>query len=103
MDISAFDLIRGQASIGPNGSPVFDRAGKTGPPFLRSLSQTLGEIDQIRLLMCRSFVRPGAVPLFGFAVFQPLSLFIEAETVHPEVTSKTSLRQAVIACQWPRA
>jgi len=28
----AVDLISGQASIGPNGSPGFDRAGKSGGP-----------------------------------------------------------------------
>jgi hypothetical protein len=36
----AGDLISGQASTGPNGSPVFARAGKTDPPSLRFLSQT---------------------------------------------------------------
>src|ERR1700733_9045746 len=33
-------LIRGQASIGPFGSPVFARARKTDPPFRLVLSQT---------------------------------------------------------------
>src|SRR5207249_5294545 len=36
----ACDLISGQASTGPNGSPVFARTGKTDPPSLRFLSQT---------------------------------------------------------------
>src|SRR5436190_23997318 len=34
------DLISGQASIGPSGSPVFARAGKTEPPSRLILSQT---------------------------------------------------------------
>src|SRR5258707_1662136 len=36
----ACDLINGQASTGPCGSPVFARAGKTDPPSLLILSQT---------------------------------------------------------------
>jgi hypothetical protein len=36
----ACDLISGQASNGPSGSPVFARAGKTDPPFRLILSQT---------------------------------------------------------------
>src|SRR4249920_726720 len=36
----ACDLISGQASSGPFGSPVFACAGKTDPPSLRFLSQT---------------------------------------------------------------
>src|SRR5258708_17073100 len=36
----ACDLISGQASTGPCGSPVFARAGKTDPPSLLILSQT---------------------------------------------------------------
>ena len=36
----ACDVITGQASIGPFGSPVFACAGKTDPPSLRCLSQT---------------------------------------------------------------
>src|SRR5256886_10301576 len=36
----ACDLITGQASNGPFGSPVFARAGKTDPPSRLILSQT---------------------------------------------------------------
>jgi hypothetical protein len=36
----ACDLVSGQASIGPSGSPVFARAGKTEPPSRLILSQT---------------------------------------------------------------
>src|ERR1700682_1192210 len=36
----ACDLINGQASTGPCGSPVFACAGKTDPPSLLILSQT---------------------------------------------------------------
>jgi hypothetical protein len=36
----ACDLISGQASTGPFGSPVFARAGKTEPPSRLILSQT---------------------------------------------------------------
>jgi hypothetical protein len=36
----ACDLISGQASIGPFGSPVFECAGKTDPPSRLILSQT---------------------------------------------------------------
>src|SRR6476646_4687524 len=36
----AFELISGQASTGPFGSPVFARAGKTEPPSRLILSQT---------------------------------------------------------------
>src|SRR5512134_3107294 len=36
----AWDLISGQASSGPFGSPVFARAGKTDPPSRLVLSQT---------------------------------------------------------------
>src|SRR5258707_4996185 len=36
----ARDLINGQASTGPCGSPVFARAGKTDPSSLLILSQT---------------------------------------------------------------
>src|SRR5260370_18354845 len=38
----ARDLINGQASTGPCGSPVFARAGKTDPPSLLILSQPSG-------------------------------------------------------------
>lgn len=34
------DLLSGQASCGPNGSPVFDHAGKTVPPSPAFFSQT---------------------------------------------------------------
>jgi hypothetical protein len=57
----AGDLISGQASTGPNGSPVFARAGKTDPPSLRFLSQTsAGKQTKLphRLLLISS------VPLF---------------------------------------
>src|SRR6516162_6618384 len=55
------DLISGQASSGPNGSPVFAYAGKTDPPSLLILSQTLaGRSCWLRhqwlLLLCCSFV-----------------------------------------------
>src|SRR5437773_12545437 len=58
----AGDLISGQASIGPFGSPVFARAGKTDPPSLRILSQTsvdkLTKLTHHLLLISRSsFVR----------------------------------------------
>jgi len=36
----ACDLISGQASTAPKGSPVFARAGKTNPPSRLVLSQT---------------------------------------------------------------
>jgi hypothetical protein len=36
----ACELISGQASTGPNGSPVFANPGKTDPPSLLFLSQT---------------------------------------------------------------
>jgi hypothetical protein len=36
----ACDVINGQASNGPNGSPVFACAGKTAPPSRLILSQT---------------------------------------------------------------
>jgi len=36
----AVDLISGQTLIGPFGSPVFDRARKTGSPSRRYFSQT---------------------------------------------------------------
>ena len=39
----ACDLITGQASNGPFGSPVFARAGKTDPPSRLILSQTSAE------------------------------------------------------------
>src|ERR1700738_3602276 len=58
----ACDLISGQASTGPCGSPVFARAGKTDPPSLLILSQTSAGkgidyvIDSLLGLRC-SFVR----------------------------------------------
>jgi hypothetical protein len=65
----ACDLITGQASSGPFGSPVFARAGKTDPPSRRFLSQTsagrfsmsLGACYLIPFLCsCRwPFLRPG--------------------------------------------
>src|SRR5207302_6038938 len=56
----AGDLISGQASTGPNGSPVFARAGKTDPPSLRLLSQTSADISSHVLatpISYSSFVR----------------------------------------------
>jgi hypothetical protein len=53
------DLITGQASIGPFGSPVFACAGKTDPPSRLNLSQTSAGVratSSIRSLSC-------AVPL----------------------------------------
>src|SRR5260221_11906879 len=58
----ACDLINGQASTGPCGSPGFARAGKTDPPSLLILSQTSAGkgidyvIDSLLALRC-SFVR----------------------------------------------
>src|SRR5207245_9458419 len=53
-------LIRGQASNGPNGSPGFACAGKTGPPSRFILSQTsAGKRDYVIALSLIS-----AVPLF---------------------------------------
>src|SRR6202790_5137249 len=58
----ACDLINGQASTGPCGSPVFACAGKTDPPSLLILSQTSAGkgidyvIDSLLGLRC-SFVR----------------------------------------------
>src|SRR5258707_957510 len=58
----ACDLINGQASTGPCGSPVFARAGETDPPSLLILSQTSAGkgidyvIDSLLVLHC-SFVR----------------------------------------------
>ena len=60
----ACDLINGQASIGPFGSPVFACAGKTDPPSLLIPLADLGWklLIGIRVIACSSF-RP--VPLFG--------------------------------------
>ena len=58
----AFDLISGQASNGPFGSPVFACAGKTDPPLL---SQSSRRPRRVRVLVTSSIVsslRP--VPLF---------------------------------------
>ena len=65
----ACDLISGQASTGPFGSPVFAGAGKTDPPSHLILSQTSAGnrlydyvIDR-SLILGSSFVRAGeAVP-----------------------------------------
>ena len=43
----AFDLISGQASTGPFGSPVFACAGKTDPPLLVSSSRRPRRVDYI--------------------------------------------------------
>jgi hypothetical protein len=65
MDISARDLISGQASTGPFGSPVFGCAGKTDP---RSSSHPLadlgaeGYVTDSSLSWASSFIEPGAVP-----------------------------------------
>ena len=58
----AFELISGQASNGPFGSPVFACAGKTDPPLL---SQSSRRPRRVRVLVTSSIVsslRP--VPLF---------------------------------------
>jgi hypothetical protein len=58
----AFELISGQASNGPFGSPVFACAGKTDPPLL---SQSSRRPWRVRVLVTSSIVsslRP--VPLF---------------------------------------
>src|SRR5262245_1923138 len=62
-DQRACDLISGQASSGPFGSPVFARAGKTDPPSLRFLSQT-------------SVSKQTELPLRAF--FSSLSSFVRA-------------------------
>jgi hypothetical protein len=59
----ACDLISGQASTGPSGSPVFARARKTDPPSLRFLSQTSAGNRRWGYVMARSSCC--AVPLFG--------------------------------------
>ena len=51
----ACDLISGQASTGPFGSPVFARAGKTDPPSRLILSQTSAGN---RLLGLRHLIAP---------------------------------------------
>src|SRR6476660_6675687 len=58
----ACDLISGQASNGPFGSPVFACAGKTDPPSRLILSQTLagkGLVSRhgVLLISSSSFVR----------------------------------------------
>jgi len=54
-------LITGRASNGPNGSPGFAGAGKTGPPFRFILSQTSagkwGTMSSLSPDRCSSFVR----------------------------------------------
>ena len=58
----ACDLVTGKASTGPFGSPVFARAGKTGPP---SSSHPLAELGGLRVLIMSSIASHGcAVPLF---------------------------------------
>src|SRR4029453_10834613 len=53
----ACDLISGQASNGPFGSPVLACAGKTDPPSRLILSQTAAGIVSSPLAWCFSFVR----------------------------------------------
>src|ERR1700748_445697 len=66
----ACDLISGQASSGPLGSPVFACAGKTEPPSRLIFSQTLaGKItrlfanDEATWSLCASKSRPRASTL----------------------------------------
>ena len=56
----ACDLISGQASDGPFGSPVLARAGKTGPPSRLNLSQTSADCCAISAV-----VAPGLGGLDG--------------------------------------
>src|SRR6266852_3853079 len=58
----ACDLISGQASTGPLGSPVFARAGKTDPPSRLILSQTSAGKRCLAYVIGSSSSR--AVPLF---------------------------------------
>jgi hypothetical protein len=58
----ACDLISGQASTGPLGSPVFACAGKTDPPSRLNLSQTSAGNGCWGYVIDRSSSR--AVPLF---------------------------------------
>src|SRR5207247_49682 len=58
----ACDLITGQASNGPFGSPVFARAGKTDPPSRLILSQTSAGKRCLAYVIGSSSSR--AVPLF---------------------------------------
>ena len=58
----ACDLISGQASTGPFGSPVFARAGKTDPPSRLILSQTSAGKRCLAYVIGSSSSR--AVPLF---------------------------------------
>ena len=58
----ACDLITGQASTGPFGSPVFARAGKTDPPSRLVLSQTSAGNGCWGYIIAHSSFR--AVPLF---------------------------------------
>ena len=58
----ASDLISGQTSTGPLGSPVFARAGKTDPPFVSSSRRPrqvtgFGLRHGLSLILCGSFVR----------------------------------------------
>src|SRR5271156_3295667 len=60
----ACDLINGQASIGPSGSPVFARARKTDPPSLLILSQTSAGKRLVGLRHRLLLISRRAVPLF---------------------------------------
>src|SRR5260370_17298373 len=63
----AFELISGQASNGPFGSPVFACAGKTEPP---SSSHPLAALGAQGALVSSSIAPP-----FALLLFSPLPLF----------------------------
>jgi hypothetical protein len=58
----AFELISGQASNGPFGSPVFACAGKTDPPSLSHSSRRPRRVRDVGYVIDRSSLR--TVPLF---------------------------------------
>src|SRR6201993_382171 len=58
----AFELINGQASNGPFGSPVFGCAGKTDPPSSSHPLADLGGVKGVGYIIDSSSLR--AVPLF---------------------------------------
>jgi len=91
----AFDLISGHASqVGQNGSPGFECAGKTVPPFLAFSSRNLGRdnstADHVIIFWC-------PVPWFGRAAV-PSSRPAQSSRHRAQAEVETGRRAAFGSC-----
>src|SRR6202158_4377599 len=94
----ACDLISGQASTGPFGSPVFACAGKTEPPSLLILSQTsAGKSYRFAYVSACSSSFSAHLALYDQAAWAVALVFVLASKFRPRARTLQAMRASLLA------